>query len=120
MIYKWKCQSLTASVNNQANVLATRTQNKCQETYYSNNSLFDAKLFGFACCNSHGKGRFSLCRYIVLMKKRIESWEPEGNVPLLLCDRFAKGEREKMMTVWNSATMYRVTNVESYQVTKDH
>ena len=31
MIYKWKCQSLTASVNNQANVLANRTQNKCQE-----------------------------------------------------------------------------------------
>ena len=56
----------------------------------------------------------------MLMKKRSESWEPEGNVPLLLCDRFAKGEREKMMTVWNSATMYRVTNVQSYQVTKDH
>ena len=50
--------------------------------------------------------------------KRIESWETEGNVPPLLCDRFAKGEREMMVTVWNSATMYSVTNVRSYQVTK--
>ena len=55
----------------------------------------------------------------MLMKKRSESWEPEGNVPPLLCDRFAKGEREKMVTVWNSATMYCVTNVRSYQVMKD-
>ena len=53
------------------------------------------------------------------MKKRSESWKPEGNVPPLLCDRFAKGEREKMVTVWNSATMYCVTNVRSYQVMKD-
>ena len=43
--------------------------------------------------------------------KKIESWETEGNVPPLLCDRFAKGEREMMVTVWNSATMYCVTNV---------
>ena len=28
----------------------------------------------------------------MLMKKRSENWEPEGNVPSLLCDRFAKGE----------------------------
>ena len=55
----------------------------------------------------------------MLMKKRSESGEPEGNVPPLLCDKFAKGEREKMVTVWNSATMYCVTNVGSYQVTKD-
>ena len=55
----------------------------------------------------------------MLIKKRSESWEPEGNFPPLLCDRFAKGEREKMVTVWNSATMYCVTNVGSYQVMKD-
>ena len=46
------------------------------------------------------------------MKKRCESWEPEGNVPPLLYDRLAKGEREKMVTVWNSARMYHVTNVQ--------
>ena len=37
----------------------------------------------------------------------------------LLSDKFAKGEREKMVTVLNSATMCRVTNIRSYQVTKD-
>ena len=41
--------------------------------------------------------------------------EPEGNVPPLLHDRFANGEREKMMTVWDSARMYGVTDVGSYQ-----
>ena len=55
----------------------------------------------------------------MLMKKRSESWEPEGNVPHLLCERLFKGEREKMVTVSNSATMYCETNVQSCQVMKD-
>ena len=57
--------------------------------------MYDAKLFGGTCCNSHGKGRFSLSRYVGLVKKAKESWEPEGNVPPLLHDRFAKGEGKK-------------------------
>ena len=92
-------------------MLANRTQKKCQEAYYSNNCLYDAKLFRFACCNSHGKGNFSLSRYVGPMKKTSESWEPEGNVPPLLHDRFVKGEREKMVTVWDCARMYGVRNV---------
>ena len=50
--------------------------------------------------------------------EKSESWEPEGNVPPL-CDRFAKGERQKMLTLWDSARMHGVANVLSYQVTKD-
>ena len=51
-------------------------------------------------------------------EKRSESWEPEGNVRTLLGDRFFKGEREKMATVWDSARMFGVANVQSYLVTK--
>ena len=53
-------------------MLANRTQKKCQEAYYSNNCLYDAKLFRFACCNSHGKGKFSLSRYVGPMKKQVK------------------------------------------------
>ena len=35
-------------------------------------------------------------------------------------NRFAKGEREQMVTVSDSARMYGVTNLQSYQVMKDH
>ena len=53
-------------------------------------------------------------------EKRSDSWEPQGNVRTLLGDRFVKGEREKMVTVWDSARlMYGVTNVQSYLVTKE-
>ena len=52
-------------------------------------------------------------------EKRSESWEPEGNVRTLLGDRFVKGEREKMVTVWDSARMYGVANLQSYLVTKE-
>ena len=52
-------------------------------------------------------------------EKRSESWEPEGNVRTLLGDRFAKGERENMVTVWDSARMYVVANVQSYHVRKE-
>ena len=51
-------------------------------------------------------------------EERSEGGKPEGNVPRLLRDRFAKGEREKMVTQWDSPRMYGVTNVQSYQVTK--
>ena len=52
-------------------------------------------------------------------QKRSESWEPEGNVRTLLGERFVKGEREEMVTVWDSARMYGVANVRSYLVTKE-
>ena len=52
-------------------------------------------------------------------EKRSEIWEPAGNVGNLLGDRFAKGEREKMATVWDSARMYVVANVQSYHVRKE-
>ena len=61
-----------------------KEQNKCQEIYYSNNVCMMQSSLDVLSCNRHGKGRFSLCRYVVLMKKISESWEPEGNVPPLL------------------------------------
>ena len=51
--------------------------------------------------------------------KKEGNWEPAGIVRTLLGDRFAKGEREKMVTVWDSARMYDVANVLSYQVPKE-
>ena len=53
------------------------------------------------------------------MKKKSESLEPEGTVRTLLGERFAKGEREKMVIVWDSARMYGVANVQSHLVTKE-
>ena len=50
-------------------------------------------------------------------EKRSESWEPEGNVSTFV--GFVKGEREKMVTEWDSARMYGVANVQSYLVTKE-
>ena len=50
-------------------------------------------------------------------EKRSESWEPEGNVCTFV--GFVKGEREKMVTVWDSARMYGVANVQSHLVTKE-
>ena len=45
-------------------------------------------------------------------EKRSESWKPERNVCIFV--GFVKGEREKMVTVWDSARMYGVANVQSY------
>ena len=79
-----------------------------------------ANVFGCASCNRHGKGRFSLCRYVRRADEKIsESWESGRKVSPLLRDRFAKSEGGKMVTVWDSARMYGVTNVQSCQVAKD-
>ena len=78
--------------------------------------LYDAKLYGCACCNSNGKGKFSLCRFIGLIKKWGESWETEGNVRPLLRDRFAQGWKRKVL---DSTIMCGVTNLWSSQLTKD-
>ena len=46
-------------------------------------------------------------------EERSEGWEPEGNVRPLLHYRFIKGEREKMVTYWNSVWCYKCTIIPS-------
>ena len=76
-------------------------------------------LFGCACCNSHGKGRFSLSRYVELVKKQGKVGSQKEMFLLFCMTDFPRVKEKKMVTVWDCARMYGVANVRSYQVTKD-
>jgi len=45
-----------------------------------------------------------------------EGWEPEQNVPSALRARFEKGEREKLVTIWDINKVYGATTIRSFQV----
>jgi len=55
------------------------------------------------------------------MKKKSESsFGSQKEMSLFCClNRFAKGEREQMVTGSDSARIYGVTNLQSYQVMKE-
>lgn len=47
-----------------------------------------------------------------------ESWEPECNIPTALREKFERGDKDNMLTVWDISTMYGMTSVRSYQVSE--